>query len=239
MNSTAESRRLQLWPAGTQIEARGDEDALEVKDGEKWRPATDEERRAVQVEELARRLWDQDVLCCDSALVSDLLQADHYGTDIASAFQYDEMEGLYPDPSDWTASECREWLDNYGHDHPDDDNPFNLDRDDLVEALEDLGHAVFDNEDNGTLAEALFTSLDAGDWGDVDTWQDAVRDSDPEPAEVFEWWRVSPMLCNQLRDIGRVVLDNDYGYWWGRTCTGQGLLMDGVLQEVAAAMLER
>ena len=102
-----------------------------------------------------------------------------------------------------------------------------------------MGHAVFDNEDDDTLAEALFSSLDAGDWGDVDTWQDAVRESDPEPAEVFEWWRVSSMLCGQLRDVGRVVLDNDYGYWWGRTCTGQELLMDGVLQEVAAAMLER
>ncbi len=236
MNSTVDSRRLQLWPAGTQIEVRGDEDALDVKDGEKWRPATDAECRAVQVEELARRLWDQDVLCCDSALVSDLLQR---GDVEGFRWDYDDVEGLYPDPSNWTASQCREWLDDHQHDYPDDDNPFNLERDDLVQALEDLGHAVRDDESDDTLAEALFGSLDAEDWGDVDTWQDAVRDSDPEPAEVFEWWRVSPMLCGQLRDVGRVVLDNDYGYWWGRTCTGQGLLMDGVLQEVAAAMLER
>ena len=37
----------------------------------------------------------------------------------------------------------------------------------------------------------------------------------------------------QLREIGEIVIDNDYGEWWGRGCCGQGVLMDGTLQEVA------
>ena len=51
---------------------------------------------------------------------------------------------------------------------------------------------------------------------------------------MYEWWRVSSWLCEQLHAIGEVTIDNDYGYWWGRTCTGQGWIMDGVLQRVAA-----
>jgi hypothetical protein len=51
---------------------------------------------------------------------------------------------------------------------------------------------------------------------------------------VFEWWRVDPWLCKRLAAIGEVTLDNAYGEWWGRTCTGQSLIMDGTLQRIAA-----
>jgi hypothetical protein len=69
---------------------------------------------------------------------------------------------------------------------------------------------------------------------DVDAWRDAVRDN-AEPAEVFEWWLVSSWLCDQLKKIGETVIDNGQGRWWGRTCTGQGFIMDGILQRVAAS----
>ena len=62
-----------------------------------------------------------------------------------------------------------------------------------------------------------------------------VRDH-AEPADVMEWWRVSQWLCDQLDAIGEVTVDNDYGCWFGRTCTGQGLIMDGTLQRVAARL---
>ncbi|KKM66772.1 hypothetical protein LCGC14_1477800 [marine sediment metagenome] len=67
----------------------------------------------------------------------------------------------------------------------------------------------------------------------IDDVRSAVRDN-AEPAEVMEWWRVSSWLCGQLHEIGEVTIDNNYGYWWGRQATGQGYLMDGVLQRVAA-----
>ncbi len=68
---------------------------------------------------------------------------------------------------------------------------------------------------------------------DEEVCRTEVRDH-AEPAEVYEWWRVSEWLCRQLHAIGEVTIDNDYGHWWGRCCTGQGYLMDGVLQRVAA-----
>jgi len=44
--------------------------------------------------------------------------------------------------------------------------------------------------------------------------------------EPLEWWRVSKWACEQLRAVGEPVLDNDYGYWWGRTCSGQSIELD-------------
>jgi len=80
-----------------------------------------------------------------------------------------------------------------------------------------------------------------GDRGDddpnyLDALRDAVRDC-AEPVEVFEWWRVSRWLCDHLRAIGEPVIDNGFGRWWGRTCTGQAVIMDGTLQRVAARVV--
>lgn len=57
------------------------------------------------------------------------------------------------------------------------------------------------------------------------------------PRDIYEWWLVSSWLADQLADMGEPVIRNGFGYWWGRTCTGQALLMDGTLQEVAAQFL--
>jgi len=54
-----------------------------------------------------------------------------------------------------------------------------------------------------------------------------------EAAEIYEWWAVTEWLAQKLVGIGEPVLDNAYGNWWGRTCCGQGLLMDGTLQQIA------
>ena len=46
-------------------------------------------------------------------------------------------------------------------------------------------------------------------------------------------WAVTEWLAKELLDIGECVLDNVYGYWWGRQCSGQAIKMDGTLQEIA------
>ena len=68
----------------------------------------------------------------------------------------------------------------------------------------------------------------------IDDWREAVREhSQDNPPDVYEWYRVSPWLLGQLAAIGEVTLDNAYGEWWGRTCTGQGVIMDGTFQKIA------
>lgn len=53
-----------------------------------------------------------------------------------------------------------------------------------------------------------------------------------EPQEIFEWWLVTDWLAEHLIAIGEPVLENDYGFWWGRTCSGQSILQDGTLQQI-------
>jgi hypothetical protein len=71
---------------------------------------------------------------------------------------------------------------------------------------------------------------------DEDEWRDAVREHATD-AEIYEWYRVTDWLSRQLNKIGECVLDNAYGQWWGRQCTGQALIMDGTLQRIAAGFV--
>ena len=55
---------------------------------------------------------------------------------------------------------------------------------------------------------------------------------DMMPKEIFEWWLVTEYFGNKLREKGIPVLENDYGFWWGRTTFGQAMSLDGVVQEI-------
>jgi len=62
------------------------------------------------------------------------------------------------------------------------------------------------------------------------------EDGEMELQEVFEWWLVTPWLARKLAALEEPVLDNGYGYWWGRTCTGQAISLDGTMQQVARSI---
>ena len=53
------------------------------------------------------------------------------------------------------------------------------------------------------------------------------------PKEIYEWYLVSDWLIDRLREINEPVIDNDYGEYWGRCCTGQAIYLDFVIQEIA------
>lgn len=55
----------------------------------------------------------------------------------------------------------------------------------------------------------------------------------PEFQEIYEWWAITGWLAEQLVSAGEPILKNDYGYWWGRTCTGQAIILDGTFQKIA------
>jgi len=163
---------------------------------EAWRKGTAAEWATIRVALRAERYAEREILHCDSSLVDELVRAATSGElpgDL-QGFAYDDIENIYPDPSDWDVAECRTYCDDHGIDNTPD--------------------------------------ADGREESDVDDWRSAIRQY-AEPAEVLEWWRVTSWLCEQLRAIGEVVIDNNYGYWWGRTCSGQGLIMDGTLQQIA------
>lgn len=61
-------------------------------------------------------------------------------------------------------------------------------------------------------------------------------DDEPEQEaqEIYEWWLVSGWLLEKLESYGEPVLKTDYGDWWGRTGTGQAILLDSVIGSIAA-----
>ena len=71
------------------------------------------------------------------------------------------------------------------------------------------------------------TAKDYG-WGSLEAMQDAGEDQQ----EVFEWWFVSSWLYKQLKTEGKPVVDSAYGYIWGRTCTGQAISLDSVIERI-------
>jgi len=54
--------------------------------------------------------------------------------------------------------------------------------------------------------------------------------------EVYSWWSVADWLFYELKNEGCVVLDSKYGKWWGRTCYGQSIHLDGVIKRIAESI---
>lgn len=47
--------------------------------------------------------------------------------------------------------------------------------------------------------------------------------------EVLQWWTITPWLAEKLIEKGEVVMDNNYGTWWGRSEAGGEVYMDKVI----------
>lgn len=60
-----------------------------------------------------------------------------------------------------------------------------------------------------------------------------LRDNCQDHQEVFEYWVCSNWLIDQLKDLNEPILETDFETWWGRTCTGQAICLDYVIQKLA------
>lgn len=58
------------------------------------------------------------------------------------------------------------------------------------------------------------------------------EDGDVEVVEVFSWYLVTPWLFERLQDKKEVVLGTEGGYYWGRSCFGQQIVMDSVIESI-------
>ncbi|HEY9361626.1 MAG TPA: hypothetical protein VIQ00_00090, partial [Chitinophagaceae bacterium] len=63
-----------------------------------------------------------------------------------------------------------------------------------------------------------------------------LENLESEPQEVYEWWAVSRYLYDKLEEKGHVVCYCGSCYVWGRTTTGQAILLDGVISEICSDM---
>jgi hypothetical protein len=53
-----------------------------------------------------------------------------------------------------------------------------------------------------------------------------------EPQDVLEWWLVSSYLATELEERGEPIATDGHSCWWGRTCSGQSILLDGIMQRI-------
>ena len=62
---------------------------------------------------------------------------------------------------------------------------------------------------------------------------DEVRNNGEDMNEIFEWYLISDWFLKRLREINEPIIDNDFGEYWGRCCTGQSIYLDYNIQELA------
>jgi len=240
---------LQCWPGGKIIYYSGDPhgDDLRIHAGyedREGRTASLEDERTIKVQLRALRYLDHEILCLDN-LVGDLLTASGSGEltgELARAFAWEEVENLRPDPSDWDLEECRDYLSDNGYDGDlPDPNPWAMTRDELAGALEADPPDGFTTLTTASLFLHVVDGINDGGIDGLDDWRDAVREviDSSNDAEVYQWYRVTKYLCEELRAIGEVVLDNGHGMWWGRQCCGQSIIMDGVFQRISERHLDQ
>lgn len=148
----------------------------------------------------------------DNWLVDALVRESGNATkgQVAYQFQIEDIKNLYPVIPDyreirdeWDTEQCFEFLAKWGRAN---------------------GAPKLTEENTDTLEEELadYTASVAEELSD-----------DNEPQEIYEWWRVTDSwLASKFEEIGEPILDNDYGTWWGRTCSGQAIWLDETMQEL-------
>lgn len=62
---------------------------------------------------------------------------------------------------------------------------------------------------------------------------DEIRNNGEDHNEIYEWYLVSDWFLDKLKEIDEPYIDNDYGEYWGRTCTGQSIYLDYSIQKLA------
>lgn len=186
---------------------------------DKWMALSDDQK---QIEHDAHELLFgqcREFLCHDTSLVWDCLTKGVMSeTEIIN----------YPQPEKWTAKQCEEWCKNKGIDFR--SNCKEYDHSTLMIWLADVIEYGGSEIGDDVLRRILLHRLDDTNGHGLKLWQSIVKSHTPE---IYEWWAVEESLADDLAEIGRLILKNKYGCWWGRQCTGMEILMDGTLQAVA------
>ncbi len=66
--------------------------------------------------------------------------------------------------------------------------------------------------------------------------RDDFMDSGEDMQEIFEWWIVSDYLHSKLKEKGQPVIEWGNNCYWGRCCTGQAILLDGIISDICEEM---
>ena len=121
--------------------------------------------------------------------------------------------------------------------------------DDLLSAhqgMPDYEEAAIENgwqlEEGHGDEEIVYRNSETGDVSDdAETWEELCNekgiDAYEYAPEILEHWIVSDWLAARLEEHGERVLRDFFGMTvWGRTTSGQAILLDYIISEIAAEM---
>ncbi|NDU99225.1 hypothetical protein [Spirosoma terrae] len=163
------------------------------------------------IHELAERYIEREILCHDTMLIEAALNLpEQEESPFIEAFNHENIENWYNISPDW--------INNYLTDAQ-------------RAALAKAGYSTM--EDFSDYYEDCDVKLTKKETKLLDDLHHEWKYRDSETLDIFEWYRVTQWLAEKLMDNGQPVLCNDYGYWWGRTCTGQAIILDGTIQQIA------
>lgn len=102
---------------------------------------------------------------------------------------------------------------------------------DNSEEIEELQEQVDELEELEELTEEQDKQLD-----ELKDQIEELESEQEEPQEIYEWWSVTNWLANKLKSKGECIVSDGYNSYWGRCTTGQAILLDGVISEIAEDM---
>lgn len=180
---------------------------------------------------IAERLVSQEIYYCVSRMISELSQ-DPNCTYIDAILEFsskpdelDPMEAANED--DWYSySQLKE---SFDFESPE----FQAD---LHNMLNDFELAYEERQNffyQATLNGIIDINSNCDDWQDLCEHENIDLHSD-DYTEALEHWIVSDWLAHKLEEWGQLVTLDFLGLTiWGRTCSGQAIYLDHVIQEIA------
>lgn len=141
--------------------------------------------------------------------------------DSNAPFSLDDLYNYYSYP---------EYIGKYASFYGGNDN----ERKEEIERLKESAHVLVNNPKWG-FNESLTRSID-DQVLEIESEINELESLEVEPVEIFEWWAISQYLFEKLKDLGCCVVDAGSCYIWGRTTTGQAVLLDHCISKICAEM---
>ena len=168
------------------------------------------------VEQIVENIVRNDVFYNVSYLISELGTNDQYFEEIM------EFSLKYPDNE--------EEIQELGDQKDDLEDYF----DDLLQEIDEYIDDTPMTYDQAGALKDLFEGIKDDTLSEIDQEIDDLKAEQEEPEEAYEFWIVSDWLADKLSDRGELVTKDFLGLTiWGRTCTGQSITMDWVIQDIA------
>jgi hypothetical protein len=152
------------------------------------------------------KLVQREVFANVGQMAEFCLQQSTEGAD--SPIQWEEIENLYKYP---------DFSGNYV-------SVYTGLEDDIQEAKDSLEEMLDSDEYTEEQKDAIQLELEE------------LNELEQEPQDVFEWWIVSDYLAEKLKERGEVIASDGWNSIWGRTTTGQAILLDYVISQIAEEM---